>query len=560
MTLALVLALTAGTPAAEAFAQAAPARAAQPAELGTRATATNDLFGAIARNNLDEAKGAVLAGADLGARNAFGLTPIEVAVDRGHYEIVFYLLSVRNSRAAQAEREREEAAKLAAAQPRETAETGTPATAEATEPAATTAEAPAPATSAEAAPPGARAGVPPPPPDGGSGTPIPSVGFLGFTPAPLPARESSSPPAAWPQPPAAVGTGTAPQPVAAQRPAASPSEAPATSAGRAPASTPENAVARASPTPPTQPAAPAAPLPVPRPEAVQTARPSAPARPAETVARPAAPGPAPAPLPEPSAARSAKPAPVETKTERSAATASPAPRPETAPERPPPAPAPAQPAPQPAPPAAKPAEQVALAPPPKPAARESTPVAPAPAPLPALGRGLTLDLRLAALDERAQGRCLVPAVGGGRYRVCLLPADWPAEIASAFNVQGPHYTGSATYVLFDQGQAVSLFTLFRSRAFEAVLAHFQHGFGAPAESRRYPLTLGYRQQGENWLARWSVPGPGAGATIELRRLDDVAGMYVDGINGALQLSRPGAPAVFSVLSDLDLILNKFQRL
>ena len=57
------------------------------------------LFDAINRGDMATAKDAVNRGADLGARNVLGLTPIELAVDLGRNQLSFYLLSLRGASA-----------------------------------------------------------------------------------------------------------------------------------------------------------------------------------------------------------------------------------------------------------------------------------------------------------------------------------------------------------------------------------------------------------------------------------------------------------------------------
>ena len=54
------------------------------------------LFDAIARGDLGAAREAVARGANIDARNALGLTPLDAAVDQGRNEIAFYLLSARD--------------------------------------------------------------------------------------------------------------------------------------------------------------------------------------------------------------------------------------------------------------------------------------------------------------------------------------------------------------------------------------------------------------------------------------------------------------------------------
>ena len=60
--------------------------------------ATQALFDAVLVNDLEAVKASVSADADLEARDRWGMTPIDLAVDRGHFKIAHFLLSVRNFR------------------------------------------------------------------------------------------------------------------------------------------------------------------------------------------------------------------------------------------------------------------------------------------------------------------------------------------------------------------------------------------------------------------------------------------------------------------------------
>ncbi len=68
-----------------------------PPEPGQNLSPNAALFDAIARGDLPAAREAVARGANLEARNALGLTPLDAAVDQGRNEIVFYLLSARDA-------------------------------------------------------------------------------------------------------------------------------------------------------------------------------------------------------------------------------------------------------------------------------------------------------------------------------------------------------------------------------------------------------------------------------------------------------------------------------
>ncbi len=61
------------------------------------ANATEALFAAVAVNDLPAVQLAVGAGANIDARNRWGLSPIDIAIDKGFYQIAHFLLSIRNS-------------------------------------------------------------------------------------------------------------------------------------------------------------------------------------------------------------------------------------------------------------------------------------------------------------------------------------------------------------------------------------------------------------------------------------------------------------------------------
>lgn len=130
---------------------------------------TEALFDAINRGDIGTARDAIDRGADLGGHDVLGMTPLELSVDLGRNDITFLLLSLRGGdsrpRAArQAQTARTPAAtggKVAAATP-----------------AKPTTKAPArPAAAHPATTPVAQQFA------GGSGTPDPAAGFLGFGPS-----------------------------------------------------------------------------------------------------------------------------------------------------------------------------------------------------------------------------------------------------------------------------------------------------------------------------------------------------------------------------------------
>ncbi|OHC76218.1 MAG: hypothetical protein A3G18_11010 [Rhodospirillales bacterium RIFCSPLOWO2_12_FULL_58_28] len=69
--------------------------------------ATRALFEAVRQNDLPAVQASITAGADINAVNSWGLTPADVAVDKGHFDVAHFLLSLRNFKAADSEKPRQ---------------------------------------------------------------------------------------------------------------------------------------------------------------------------------------------------------------------------------------------------------------------------------------------------------------------------------------------------------------------------------------------------------------------------------------------------------------------
>ncbi len=162
-----------------------------PAESGLSPTA--ELFDAINRGDLGAARDAIGRGAQLDATNLLGMTPLELAVDLNRNDIAFLLLSIEHEgRAAASSAGASTALSVPpapAAVPSSRAAARTPAgaaeTGESVE-ALLLAGQPAPGTPLTRSAPLRSAPLheadPAPLPPGGSGSPNPAVGFLGFAP------------------------------------------------------------------------------------------------------------------------------------------------------------------------------------------------------------------------------------------------------------------------------------------------------------------------------------------------------------------------------------------
>jgi hypothetical protein len=58
--------------------------------------ATRSLFDAVQANDLAAVQASIAAGADLTARDQWGLTPVDLAIDKSYFDVAHFLLSMRN--------------------------------------------------------------------------------------------------------------------------------------------------------------------------------------------------------------------------------------------------------------------------------------------------------------------------------------------------------------------------------------------------------------------------------------------------------------------------------
>lgn len=149
-------------PGAQSQGTAAPATE-NPADMSPNAA----LFDAINRGDVAATRDALSRGAQLNAHNVLGLTPIELAVDLGHHDIAFLLLSMRGADSSSGPPPDATAAETLASKPMPAAAKPKPSARMAARGTATPV--------ADAAPPEQPKLFAN---DGGS--PIPSIGFLGF--------------------------------------------------------------------------------------------------------------------------------------------------------------------------------------------------------------------------------------------------------------------------------------------------------------------------------------------------------------------------------------------
>ena len=560
---------------------ALPPAVAQQAARQSNPQATQDLFDAVFNHNLGAAQTAVGAGADLSMRNDWGLTAIDLAVDKGYYEIVHYLLSVRNFRRQQASDEQQSAPIVP---PFVAAPTPGPLPGpEQAPPAFNVQRAPLPRVGQTPATVAVPAPAAPPAPSSPGGQPNPFaagsvtsgqpdiIGNIQGPGAPPSPRTPIAPPspAAVPEPaaptprPASVSTPAPAAPPAVQARAAPVSEGPAAASQSAPAPSapvaggPQIPVAEPPETaavPPLQPARPAtSAVPARTTDSAVPARTTDSAVPARTTDS-AVPAPAAESggglfsgflnwlqgiLPFGSDAEQ-KPVPPAAPRQPLAAAPAPAPVPAASSMPSPPAPVaalPTQPAPAAAPPAARPAEHAAAA------------------------ASQRVSLRLsedASLDRvrhgEAQGNCITKLAGATLF--CIEPVTWPAPLRKAFETTTIMYQGSRAIVRYDGETATSLYAVFSPTAFDSVAAWVEGQFGPPSSATTQRLAVPGKSPVDNRIRLWRSRDPASGqeTALELRSIDNVRNSFPDAEHGVVMLYREGAVAIFPQLSAIDLMM------
>lgn len=570
--LAAALAVAGMLAAAPAPAQQAPAR--------TNPQATEALFDAIFENDLAAVQSAVNAGADMSVRNDWGLTAIDLAVDKGYFEIAHFLLTIRNVRQQQADT----ATTSPGAQPggsfglgdarNNGARDGAPAAA----PAPGVRSGPLPAVptgqpAADSAPETAESGDSPfdagavtsgaptitgniRAPDG-SVTPPPEPEAAPTTPRPTTPRATQPQPA--PRSPEQSALPPAPAPEAMNAPQAAP-----------PRPVPQSIAAPEPPAPQTAAPSMAETPPAAEPAALRTAE-ATPPTPQPRAAQPAI-KPTAEPTMEPAGSATANPAVTDSAAVAgTAVTATEAPPDDSSfwdrlagilPDNPfdddemagetpdetevaeqaPPEPVQPQPAPQRIAARQAPAESTATA---------AIPASPAPARLPArLGSNLRLGgERQSVLDARCVEK-------RSAVSFCVEPVDWPGGLSEAFTVSTVMYQGSQAIVRYEGGQATSAYALFEGEAFPAVSAWSRQAFGAPASTTSQNISVPGEPTAVNDIAVWrgTDPATGRSTTVEVRAMDNVRNAFPDRRYGVIRVFQDDTEPIFPQLSTMDLMV------
>ncbi len=172
-----------------------------------------------------------------------------------------------------------------------------------------------------------------------------------------------------------------------------------------------------------------------------------------------------------------------------------------------------------------------------------------------LGEGVRLGKNQGKGMEQAGRRqpCLKKREGALMF--CIGPVDWPDAIKDHFEVSSFMYHGTQAIVRYDEGEATSLYTLFKTESFDAVIAYYTRRFGKPTEVwDRLVKPLAAPQQ-PNPIMLWrSVDlATQSVSVLEVRKFDDARGGFPDLRRGTILLHREDAQPIFPRLSTLELM-------
>ena len=167
-----------------------------------------------------------------------------------------------------------------------------------------------------------------------------------------------------------------------------------------------------------------------------------------------------------------------------------------------------------------------------------------------LGKTVALGQPVAAHAQPSQ--CLQKRRKTEVY--CVVDVDWPVAVMPLFRVGTVLYQGTGAVARFADGRAVRYHALFPSASFDAVVAHFERQYGPPTDAlQRRVASLGTGRQ-PNPSAMWQSVIKGRTSILDVRKFDDASGAFPDMRRGVVQLYWSDAPTIFPQVSSIELMI------
>jgi len=180
-----------------------------------------------------------------------------------------------------------------------------------------------------------------------------------------------------------------------------------------------------------------------------------------------------------------------------------------------------------------------------------------------------VDVRLTLSEDQGLGRRM-PAPGVGqcvnkiRWNTvyCIEPLAWLSDLASAFNISSNFYRGPKSIVEYVAGRSVQIHVLFNTEEIQRVTKHFTDRYGRPTEQPEIWTDLIGRKKRPNRTLRWRNRDSKTGevTVLEIREIDDLRwSSPPDTRHGALRIYTEKRGSVFKLLSWTDLLLVQLRR-
>ena len=152
---------------------------------------------------------------------------------------------------------------------------------------------------------------------------------------------------------------------------------------------------------------------------------------------------------------------------------------------------------------------------------------------------------------------------------CIEPVDWPPEIGPSFQVHTTLYRGRKSIVRYDAEVATQFHTLFPTGNFDAIVEHFSELFGPPTEKPVIWTVMIGKPNRKNRTARWIGPQRAVAKNgnqgeppgiLDVREIDDLRwSAPPDDRHGVVWLYRQGGLPVFRHVSWSDFLLARVRR-
>lgn len=144
---------------------------------------------------------------------------------------------------------------------------------------------------------------------------------------------------------------------------------------------------------------------------------------------------------------------------------------------------------------------------------------------------------------------------------CIEPLDWPNEIKAKFFTDSVLYEGTQTIVRYDEGSATYFHTLFPTTSYADIVDFFSRRYGPPTEVLKRSIAPLAAPRMSNPTVIWKSRAPVTNllTTLEIRQYDDMRGGFPDTKRGAVYLYHEWSQPVFPQLSSVELLLLRAEE-